>query len=472
MTRKIRNLLVTLILLVVVIAVVAILRLGGKAEVLPEIAAVRAPEVLSDFSVSDLRSVQAVSYERVLHFYSADGENWLLADVPEFYQLIDSEVQNVIRSFAKLRSSNIIAENTEETRLVEFGLVPPAATVTLRDSDGYSQVLEIGNLSPSGSDRYCRAADSGTVVLIPAVIADQAFSSPADYRDMSLPAVNMENLSYLESHYGGVIFRMEPKIGEDPFVTLVSRFMVTSPWRGNYPLDDYAFQELLSEKVPLPIAVRNYLDNLDPEDPALGLNMEIADVLYLRDLNGAVLHLIIGSSDGADGRYVRLGDRDGSVFTLNESDLVIMKADPFSLISKFVFLGSISQVSQVKVVKGRDIWIMDRFERGDIEDTKDDRFTVNNLEVAHKEFTSVYQKFIGVMREGVAVDDVSIRTPVLRITVSNVDSGVDPVIIRYWPYNEVYYQVSVDDGPLEFVVGQYQVEDFVEDLAALSEYGS
>jgi hypothetical protein len=471
-TRKIGSLLVTLILLLVVVAVLAILRLGGKAEVLPEFAAVRAPEVLSDFSVSDLRSFQAVSSERVLRFDSADGENWLLADVPEFYQLIDSQVQNVIRSFAELRSSHIITENAEETRLTEFGLFPPAATVTLRDSDGYSQVLEIGNSNPSGSGRYCRAADSGTVVLIPAVIADQAFSSPADYRDMSLPAVNMENLSYLESRNGAVLFRMEPKIGEDPFVTLVSPFVLTSPWRGNYPLDDYAFQELLSEKAPSPIVVRNYLDNLDPEDPVLGLNMETANILYMTDLNGAVLHLVIGSSDGAGGRYVRLGDRDGAVFTLDESDLAIMKTDPFSLISKFVFPGSISQVSQVKVEKGRDIWIMDRFERGDIEDTKDDRFTVNNLEVAHKEFTSVYQKFIGVMREGVALDDVSIRTPVLRITVSNVDSGVEPVIIRYWPYNEVYYQVSVDDGPLEFVVGQYQVEDFVEDLAALSEYGS
>jgi hypothetical protein len=218
-TRKIRSLLVTLILLVVVIAAVAILRLGEKAEVLPETAAVRAPEVLSDYSISDLRSLRVLSSDGVLQFYSADGENWLLADVPEFYKLIDSRVQNVIRAFAKLRSSNIIAENAGETQLAEFGLIPPAATVTLRDSDGFSQVLEIGSLNPSGSGRYCRTADSGTVALIPAVIADHAFSSSADYRDMSLPALSMENLSYLESRYGAVIFRMEPKDGEYPFVT-------------------------------------------------------------------------------------------------------------------------------------------------------------------------------------------------------------------------------------------------------------
>jgi hypothetical protein len=34
----------------------------------------------------------------------------------------------------------------------------------------------------------------------------------------------------------------------------------------------------------------------------------------------------------------------------------------------------------------------------------------------------------------------------------------------------VYYLASVDDAPLEFLAGRYQVIDFIEDLAALAEH--
>ena len=472
MIRKTRNLLISLILLTVIIGTMILVRLTGKPDEVPGIETVRAAEILSDFTVADLRSVKSETPDGSLHFYSSDGENWMLADTPEFYRLERNRVIFAIRTLSRLQSGNIIAEDAGDSDLVEYGLDYPAATLTFRDRDGKSTIVEIGMPSPSGAGRYGRAAGSGTIVLIPSFAAEYAFNKPGDFRDMSLPAVSIEKLTYLEFRYDGTTFHMEPRVEDNPYLTIVSPFIITSPWRGRYGLDDSAFQTITTEEAPFPVGVQEFLDDRDPEDPSLGLAEDSADMLYLEDFDGNLLYLIIGNEDSKGNYYIRFGDREDAVFTLSESDLAFIRTDPFRLISKFVFLASIFQVSQVKVEKGYDIWIMSRTERGDPEDTKDDRFEVNNLEVARKEFTSVYQKFISIMREGVVVDDVSLESPEVRITVSSTRPGIPPMIIRYWPYNDVYYQVSLGDSPLEFLVGRYQVDDFIEDLAALSEYGS
>lgn len=476
MTRKTRNLLITLILLAVIIGAVLVMRLPGESTEESNTPVMRAPEILSDNDPEELRSIKTETAAGILVFSSPDGRNWRLDDTAEFYRLNGTTAGNALNTFARLRSSNIVAENADSEKEAEYGLDNPAAVVTIEDFKGNATVLEIGDLNPSGSGRYARVADSTTIVIIPAVVADYAFRTEADYRDMSLPVVSMEDLAFLEFRREDLVFRMEPRIAEDPFVTLVSPFVISSPWLGEYPLDDHAFQAAVTDEAPIPIRVRKYLDAADAEDPSLGLDEETADRLYLSDSKGGVLNLFlgneVGNEDGSDSRYAKLGDRRDTVFTLSDADVAFIDIEPFQLLSKFVFLGSISQVSQVKVEKGREIWIMDRTERGNPDDTKDDRFLVNNLEVAHKEFTSVYQKFIGLMWEGIAVKDVDLISPEVRMTVNSVHPGVEPMIIRYWPYDEVYFQVSIGDGPLEFLVGRYQVEDFLEDLAALSEYGS
>lgn len=472
MTRRSRSLLITLILLASAVGIMMVVRIPERTAADSGTPAVRAPEILSDFDTTDLVSLNIENPGGGFRLYVSDGDGWRIDGTPEFYRLDEAAAVRTINALSRLRSGNIVAENVSVEKVSEYGLEKPAATVTLEDRESDIKVLEFGNLSPSANGRYCRAAGSNVVVLVPSVIADYAFGTADDYRDMKLPSVNLENLAFLEFRNGDVVFRVEPRTEEDPFGTLVSPYNITSPWRSGYALDDYEFQAVLSEETPLPSLVRTYLDNNDPDDPALGLDEETADRLFVSDTAGGILYLIIGEDDGSGGRYVRLGDRPDAVFILDSSDIAFIETDPFRLLSKFVFLGSITKVSQVKVEKGRDVWIMNRFERGDPDDSRDDRFTVNNLEVAHKEFTSVYQKFIALMREGLVTEDVNLDRPDVRITVSGTEAGVDPMIIRYWPYNDVYYQVSINDGPLEFLVGRYQVEDFVEDLAALAEYGS
>ena len=470
MIRKTRNLLLSLAALVLVAGALAAVRIGGRSEE-PEIAKqVPRSVTLSDFIPSDLRSVIAENPDGTLQMYSSDGENWMIADVPRYYRSNLAELTSTIRAFSRIYSSSVVAEGVSGAQLSEYGLEPPEATLTIRDREGGNAVLEIGAPSPSGSGRYARNAGSDTVVLMPSRIAGRAFGTAGDYRDLSLPSINPEKLAGLSFRSGGTTFLAEPRAEDNPFVSHVGPFDVISPFRGRYAMDDFTIQKKLTEETPLPVEVKAYLDELDPADPQLGLDPETADRLYISDTDGAVLSLIIGASDGQGARYGMFGDRDDAVFLIEESDIGFIRSDPFSLISKFIFLGSILDVSRVKVERGLDTYIMGREELGDAEDSKDDRFMINELEVGHKEFTGTYEKFISLMWEGEIEKDTPLGAPDIRITISNVKSGVENAVIRFWPYDEVYYQATVGDQPLEFLVGRYQVEDFIDDLAALSEY--
>ncbi|MCK5736900.1 MAG: DUF4340 domain-containing protein, partial [Spirochaetaceae bacterium] len=425
-----------------------------------------------DFIVRDLRLITVIRSEEKLQFSSSDGEGWQIADVSENFRIEKELFTAAIRSLSKLQSRTIVNEEAGDAQLSEYGLNPPEAVVKFKDREGNSTEVEIGMASPSGSGRYARKSGSKTIVLLPSYAVNTIFNTAADFRDMGLPTVNLEKLTFFEFRNNGKTFRMEPRTGDDHYTAMISPFVVTSPWKNHYALDDQSFHEALTEKTPLPYKVDAFLDNADPQDERFGLDENAADLLLLSDADGNTLNLIIGREDGQGNRYGRFGNYDDSIFLLNNSSLNIIKTDPFRFISKFVFLGSIFQVSQVKVERSGDTWLMKRTERGKPEDTDDDRFIVNNMEVPKKEFTSVYQKFIALMYEGEAVNSAALKTPEVRITISNVDSNIKPKIIRYWPYNDVYFQVSIDDNPIEFIVGRYQLDDFIEDLSALSEYGS
>ena len=472
MIRKTRNLLISLIVLVLIAAAFALLHFREQSGETSETAETKAPEVLSNYLLADLRLVSIQNAEGNFQFTSSDGENWMISPVPENFRAVKDRTNSAVRTLSNLQSETIIAEGADESRLSEYGLITPEAVITYKDREGNSSTVEIGATNPSQTGRYARLKGSDTVVLLHSYSIDPAFRSPETYRDMILPAVNPGKLASFEYRHNGITFSIAPREDEDNYTAMVSPFVITSPWKNRYDFDADALQALLSEKAPLPSRVVRYLDGADYKNEAFGLDDADADFLKIADEDGNVLDLVIGNPDGNGMRYVRYRDHEDSIFLLKDSDLALVNTDPFMFVSKYVFLGSIYKVSQVKVERGSDTWVMKREERGEPDDTDDDRFIVNTLEVPKKEFTTVYQNFISIQYEGKAVGHRTLKSPEVRISISCVKPGVEPKIIRYWPYDETYYQVSIDNNPIEFIAGRYQVDSFIEDLAALSEYGS
>ena len=471
MNRKSRNLLISLAVLVLAAGSLLLVRTGENS---PEEDS-REPMVqigfLSEVPAESLRSVRIENPEGGFHLYSPDGQNWLVEGVSDSYRPDTAGINTAVRYLSRIQGQ-VVEESANPDRLREFGLDHPEIRLTLRNREGDTTVVEFGAESPTGSGRFARQPDSGTVILVSPVITRTVKSVPDSFRDRSLPTVNLQEMIAFSYKSGDTVFIAEPRTEDDPYRGSLGPFEVVSPFRGRYPLADHVLSELLTETSPLPTTVSAWRDDVDPEDPSWGLGEDEADRIYIADRSGGILSLLLGIPDGMGNRYARLGDRDEAVFLVPETALGLLETPPFELIDKFVCLASISNVSSVRVEASGRNWVMTRFPYGDEDSVKDDRFNINNLPAEQEDFSDVYKKLIGIMWEGQIEERKTLESPEVRITLSHVDPGVKDVIIRFWDYNEVYYQASVDESPLEFLVGRYQVQDVIDDLAALAEFAS
>lgn len=467
MIRKLRTLLISLTVLILLAAGLMLLRTLAKREQASAPNATVGSEVLSDFAVENLRSLRIQRGGEELHAYSTDGKQWKLADTSKFFRPVSEEIETSVRALANLSSSSIIRDGVQDSELADFGLDVTEATLIFRDNNGQSTSIEIGGKSPSGIGRYARVANSPTVVLLPNSSIEYAFKSASDYRDMSMPTINLESISGMEFRYNGRTTRIRTRGEDDPYVTRLSPYSInSSSWKGTYSLDDNALKTLLTEESPLPVEIKEYRDELDPNDPSLGLLDESSDMLVIEDTEGNTLSLVFGIGDGKGNRFTRYENTADAVFLLEELEL--LKTEPFRLLNKFVFLGSIHQVSQVVIERDTDVWRMNRTDGGNPEKAHDDYFEINDMEIPFEDFTDIYQKLIGIMWEGQIVTPVKPGNPELKITVSNIQPDIRPRIIRYWPYDDVYYQASLDEQPPEFLVGRYQINQFIDSLTAKS----
>ncbi len=469
MTKKTKNLIIAAVALVLAIGAYFITQ---KAEDKKEDfeTSPAAPMVdITGLDASALRSVRIENSSGGVHIYSPDGNHWLVADVPEYYRSDSDSLKAVAEKFAHLRSRDIIAEHAGGGDLADFGLDVPKALVVLREKDGTETIVEFGKMSPSGAGRYVRPAGADRVFLLPSYQAKDAFSTPDTFRDRTLPAVSPDKLTGFSYRSGGILFALAPREGDHPYIKTAGRFDVVSPYRGRYPAGDYNINKALTQDTPLPSRIGEFIDSGDPNDPSFGLNEKSADRIDAEDSDGNALHLLIGAPTGTGSRYARLTDREGPVFTVENADLTFLNITPFQLTEKFLFLGAIDKVAEVTVNSGGESWLMAREDRGDPESVKDDFFTVNGREVPQKRYSEVYQNFIGLMWEGVADKKTPAGNPEISITVTNTDSSVTPMMINFWPYDEVYYLAAAGDAPREFLLGRYQVARMLESLKKLAE---
>jgi len=421
---------------------------------------------LTNIEEESLRSVTVEHADGGFDFKLNEDGDWVLPNLP--FRLNLDEVQRVTRALASIESGKIISEGDDESRLPEFGLDNPAARIIVTDKDDNLEVVEIGNENPVSGQRYARREDSYDVVFLPPTVTRMVFMDESDFRDKSLPAPNMDEIVRLELRRGGRVLQIASSTEPNPYLDSASKYVITKPWEGRYYLDEGNFRTRVREETPLPTTVTAYLDNENPENVKFGLADDEADMLYILDKDGTTLHLILGTSDGEGNRYARLDGEVGSPFKLRESELGFLDTNPFYLTSKFVFLGSIRRIARVKIEAGGDVWMLTRIERGEDEEIKDDLFLVDNLEITFEEFSSLFQNLIRISREGQIQEEHIRLEPEVSITVTNSKGDVNSLLIRYWSYDDVYYQVGIDSEKPEFLVGRYQVRKLINHLTALS----
>ncbi len=141
------------------------------------------------YAVSILRPDIAITAAR-------EGEHWKVmspvvdvADDPAFNTLVLTTCRAVVeRRF-----------DVEESRLPEYGLAPPLATMRFEAKDGEGLLeVRIGDLNPSGSHCYALAGGASDVLLLPSGVRRYALRSLFEFRDKRIIDVEVSDVARIE----------------------------------------------------------------------------------------------------------------------------------------------------------------------------------------------------------------------------------------------------------------------------------
>lgn len=204
-----RLIVLTLVLAVFIVGTVILQRINANKEAAQS---TTAPEtVAAEMDKASISGI-AYAYEGESLRFTKDGENWKVADDPNF-PLNESKITAMADALAKVTAKRTAADTMASA--ADFGLAEPALTVTATLADGTKTTLRFGDKNSVTGDTYLNVEGSPTVYTVAstvpgkfnyklyALIADEAFptvdAASVDKLTMKTP----EGETALSYHPGG-----------------------------------------------------------------------------------------------------------------------------------------------------------------------------------------------------------------------------------------------------------------------------
>ncbi|MCK5737141.1 MAG: DUF4340 domain-containing protein, partial [Spirochaetaceae bacterium] len=346
MTRKTRNLLITLAVMVLLITSLILVNKTRKEPEAQEPAPTRRElTTLSEISPESLRSLDIKNSKGSIALSSMDGISWIIPETPREFQAKKSLLRSLISNLSVIRGV-LIDENPDDPAV--YGLNNPSAEILLTDSSGTQTSVLFGNSNLSENGRYAHLKGESKVFLIPSSIANKAYWSLEDIREDRLPEINTEAVTFIYIRFGSSIFQAVPHSEElGPYRPLGASLDIIKPWKERRLIQDHIFQQTMASAPP-PSRISGFPEEWVENPESLGLGPE-ADRIIIEDASGGLYNMEIGISDGQGHRYARESSYGNVVFLLDEKDLSLLDIDPFAHTGNFVFLAGIDRVSEVKI---------------------------------------------------------------------------------------------------------------------------
>lgn len=468
MTKKNRNLIITLSVVTLLILTVILVKNPGNDTPVVEPSPIPAERsMLADFEPGELRILDIENSDGNLIISSMDGLRWNIGDSSEGYLIKDTLLRSMVSNLSSIRG--VLVDSSGEDPSA-FGLDPPAASVRLVDSSGKVSVILFGDSNPAGNGRYAALPDKPEIYLVAATQANKAFWSIKDLREDHLPEIAIEAIVSITVKSGGKTFRTEPHAGElDPYRPLAAFMDVVEPWKNRQLLEDHVFQETMASSPP-PNRISDFPE-YQPSDPeSLGFGPD-ADRIRIEAADGGIYDLEIGVGDDSGRRYAREAGFGDMVFLVDETDLGLLNLDPYKHTNQFVYLAGIDRVKEIRIAgKGPDR-VLSIEKLGDLDKDSDDIFRIDGIELGEKDFKKAYQAVIGLLYEGVARYQVDDGLPEYTITYTHVNPEIPPGIVTFRPYDSTYYLAGADGEESEFIIGRYQLDLMFDALNRAIEAG-
>lgn len=368
-----------------------------------------------------------------------------------------------------------------------YGLDKPAATVKTTYHDGETITITIGAKSKGTEGYYCRREGDKTLYILDTTVAEQFFDDGMQLIGKVLiapPTVNADDkegrAQLLKLWLTGTCREAPIEIITDteaayPGMTYVSSYVIRSPYLRAIDSDQFttvssAMTYLMASGIA---AVHPTIDQLTAfglTDPYSVAAFTLSVVSTTAADNGGTKtshyndreHMILLGGKNENGDYYALIDQYDIVYTLSPDSVPWAELQYIDVTSKLLFMKAITAVDSVTVTADGQAKTFALEHRPDKEN-RDDQLVVTSDGKTYDtaEFRILYQLMIGIKRVAEKEEDASASgEPVMKLQMTFNDD-TEPMEITLYPMTASRHLCVTADGE-ESAVSIKNVEDFLK----------
>jgi len=391
-----------------------------------------APEKPAEATGKPVISVLSYAPEQVLQIeiqsrdsrlaFVRDGETWLVKNEPDI-EIHAVRVELLCVSAATLSAESLVAGDAKD--LHAYGLSSPQAEVKLSLANGETEAILVGDPAPGGDGYYACLASSTDVYLISGSTGNQFLQTLADYRVLTVTALNSMDVRAVSITKNGQVFKLEyeEKAKDDGF---------SSSWHITSPIIRNADDSLVQEKILTPLCTLIAVDvAADKAEDIHPFGFE-GDGVEIRTAHETV-RLSVGTADGID--YVMREDKP-AVYMMGSGALSFMNIGAFDVLERMTNLISIDTVDTIDITLPGIAATMDVDFEGETM-----HYFVNDIPADETAFKDMYVELIALEVDGEVVAPVHIdgQKPSASIVFTLTDGST--TTLAYYPYDEFNYAV-------------------------------
>lgn len=368
-----------------------------------------------------------------------------------------------------------------------YGLDQPAATVKTTYHDGETVTVTIGAQSKGTTGYYCRRDGDDTLYIIDTAIAESFFDNGMQLIGKTLiapPSVKEGDeegqAQLLDLWLTGTCREMPLEIltdvdAEYPGYTFVSPYIIKSPYLRAVDSDYFttvtpAMTYLSASGVAAVHPTVEQLDAFGLSDPYSVAAFTLAVVSTTSADNGGTKsshyndrdHMILLGGKDENGNYYALIDQYDIVYTLSPDSVPWAETQYIDVTSKLLFMKSITAVDSVTVTADGAAKTFTLTHHPEAE-KRDDQMVVTSdgKTYSTSEFRILYQLMIGIKRvDEPEADAAPMGEPVMKLEMTFND-GTAPMEISLYPMTASRYLCVTADGE-ESAVSIKNAEDFLK----------
>lgn len=380
-------------------------------------------------------------------------------DYPHTVNLRQTEINSVLHTMARLSAEKLIAEDPEDPSI--YGLDEPAAVARAVFEGGRRVEFRLGDTTPTGTGYYMQLAGDPAVYMIRRYRGNHFLYTVHDLRDMRLPSIDPEKLTYLYID-GETTIEALPNDPDEERLGLFSSYSLHQPYQIPRPVDSEKFGNLTQQLASF--RMEEVVTDAPADLSDYGLDPPRAEVLA-RDEDGNEVHFLIGSDTGEAMVYVKQAG-EPTVFTLRRDTVEFITTDPFAITDKFALIINIDYVDRLVIDAGGERYEA-VLERTTVEgqDEDDVNFTLNGNPIEDEAFRKFYQTAIGLLADA-RNPDPKPSDPEVTLTYYLNREDVKQASIQLVPFDRDFYAVY-RDGVSEFLVSRRQVAKMLQSAQAL-----